>query len=451
MIKWGKCVVDWKKVNVNKVSYYYDTCRRLCMILLQELERLSIDLFLESKYSSSTYSELTMSIDIAKEYSSFLRNNSTTDQRRQYMFGFIIMATEFRKYWKAVRCGDRIVMEQIQNIWIGVHLLSGKHKCVENYLTGVETEYGRVSNITLQEIRMNISCRYHKGKDKRGNEFKQHPLDEVQENINAWTKRILLGPDEVSWRLHSPNVACAHMCVNFEESEYVKTLLDFSDVITKTKKTHRSTKTVAPIAVIEKQRLYEWVVIMFNKEISNRVCFISDGYNAIKQLKVELKRNKKQSKPDELENCINSIFSKTVETEAEVDDNEVDDGETVEVIHDDYTYITQQNEQDTTNSTTNSTINNTTNSTTTIGNGSVSKLGLSNIFDQGRAKLVEMKVPLVRERKQNRMKRSQAFFLNVHETVSNRENEADVELNTNTTGMIPHPWFRKCYRTVIDY
>ena len=166
MIKWGKHVVDWKKVNVNKVSDSYDTCRRLCMMLLQELERLSIDLFLDSKYSSGTYCELTMSIDIAKEYSSFLRNNSTTDQRRQYMFGFIIMATEFRKYWKAVRCGDRIVMEQIQNIWIGVHLLSGKHKCVVNYLTGVETEYGRVSNTTLQEIRMNISCRYHAGNDK---------------------------------------------------------------------------------------------------------------------------------------------------------------------------------------------------------------------------------------------------------------------------------------------
>ena len=78
----GKHVVDWKKVNVNKVSDSYDTCRRLCMMLLQELERLSIDLFLDSKYSSCTYCELTMSIDIAKEYSSFLRNNSTTDQRR---------------------------------------------------------------------------------------------------------------------------------------------------------------------------------------------------------------------------------------------------------------------------------------------------------------------------------------------------------------------------------
>ena len=66
MIKWGKHVVDWKKVNVNKVSDSYDTCCRLCMMLLQELERLSIDLFLDSKYSSGTYCKLTMSIDIAK-------------------------------------------------------------------------------------------------------------------------------------------------------------------------------------------------------------------------------------------------------------------------------------------------------------------------------------------------------------------------------------------------
>ena len=75
-------------------------------------------------------------------------------------------------------------------------MLLGKHTCVENYLTGIETEYGRVSNTSLQEIRMNISCRYHEGKDRMGNEFPQHPLDEVQENINAWTKRILLGPTQ---------------------------------------------------------------------------------------------------------------------------------------------------------------------------------------------------------------------------------------------------------------
>lgn len=58
---------------------------------------------------------------------------------------------------------------------------------------------------------MNICCRYHFGRDLRSNIFPLHTLDEVQENVNDWTKIIILGPDEISWQVHSPNVACAHM------------------------------------------------------------------------------------------------------------------------------------------------------------------------------------------------------------------------------------------------
>ena len=120
-------------------------------------------------------------------------------------------------------------MEYIQNKWIGVHLLVGKHKCVENYFSAIDLEYKSVDNIKLQDIRMNISCRYHKSKDRYGDPYPLHPLDEVQENVNLWTKKILLGPDEMSWRLNSPNVAYAHMCVNHGEIEYVKGSLDYSD------------------------------------------------------------------------------------------------------------------------------------------------------------------------------------------------------------------------------
>ena len=95
-----------------------------------------------------------------------------------------------------------------------------------------------------------------------------------------------------------------------------------------------------------------------------------------------------------------------------IDNDKVDDGETVEVIHDDYKYTTQQNQQDIINTTT--TIGDNIDNTTILGNGSVRKLGLSNIFDQWRAKLVEMNIILVRERKQNCMKRLQTFYLSIH-------------------------------------
>ena len=58
---------------------------------------------------------------------------------------------------------------------------------------------------------MNLSVRYHKGNDKAGFSYPMHPLDEAQEHINQWTKKLLMGPDEVLWVAHSPNVASAHM------------------------------------------------------------------------------------------------------------------------------------------------------------------------------------------------------------------------------------------------
>lgn len=44
---------------------------------------------------------------------------------------------------------------------------------------------------------MNISVIYYKGKDMISNLFPSHSLNEVQENIKKWTKRILFGPNKI--------------------------------------------------------------------------------------------------------------------------------------------------------------------------------------------------------------------------------------------------------------
>ena len=79
-----------------------------------------------------------------------------------------------------------------------MHLSSRKYKYVENYSTGMKIKYKRTSNTTIQEIRCNIIYRYHKANDRSGHVYHLHPLDEVQERVNTWAKRILLGPDEKS-------------------------------------------------------------------------------------------------------------------------------------------------------------------------------------------------------------------------------------------------------------
>ena len=87
------------------------------------------------------------------------------------MLSFIIITSEFKIQWSSLRCGDRVVMENIQNKWVDVHLLVDKQKYVENYLTSIENKYTGVDSTTLQEIRMNISCRYHTGCDSAGNKY----------------------------------------------------------------------------------------------------------------------------------------------------------------------------------------------------------------------------------------------------------------------------------------
>ena len=77
-------------------------------------------------------------------------------------------------------------------------------------------------------------------------------------------------------------MACAHMCVNFEESEYVKSNLDCTDTNkVKSKSMHRSSKTVEPSKPMEREILYECCILMFNNEVPNRKCLVVDGYTII--------------------------------------------------------------------------------------------------------------------------------------------------------------------------
>ena len=207
-----------------------------------------------------------------------------------------------------------------------------------------------------------------------------HPLDEVQENINQWTKRILLGPDEDSWRQHSSNVACSHMCINFEEVQFVKSQLDYGDGV-KHKDKYHSLKTVVPKLVAERQRLYEWVLAMFLKEVPGRKCSFKDGFDLIPGLRsnitVPVTPN---NNIDGLDECIISMFGESDELE-----------NTELQIHDDYNNIPEGRADSNSNAN---------GSDTTINRNTVDKVSLGNVFEQGRKKMIEMKIPMVRERKQ---------------------------------------------------
>lgn len=106
--------------------------------------------------------------------------------------------------------------------------------------------------------------------------------------------------------------ACDHMCVNYEESEYVKGSLDCSDLNNPTEiKMHISYKTTVPTKTVEKVRLYEWCLIIFQDEVSNRECLIKGGHTAIDKLTTKIDYLGTVNNNDDLETTINTIFRDT--------------------------------------------------------------------------------------------------------------------------------------------
>ena len=54
-------------------------------------------------------------------------------------------------------------------------------------------------------------------------------LDEMQENVNKWTKELCLDGNHDTWVKHSPNVMVGRRCIAFTDGEYRRQLLYYDD------------------------------------------------------------------------------------------------------------------------------------------------------------------------------------------------------------------------------
>ena len=444
MLKWGQTVVDWKRLTATKVCDSFDLCRQLMFLMLDEFDRLAWDMFLlenkidiARKKESDTISEDEFLFVLVDDYLTYLQSkaDSTNDERRKYMLYFILMGRKFRQFWYAMRRGDRIIQEYITIKWIGIFYMLKKHNYFEICLNVIETEYAGISYKELQAIRMNASVRYRTGKDTKGNPYPLHVLDEVMENINAWTKRLLLGPDEISWRIHSPNLMCAHRSNNFESDAFTKQRIEWNtnDEPTTKQYVSNSTKTTEPRKNVERRRMYEWIVLMFGDEVTRHI-IEKDGFEKIKHLTTTLtkplQRDVNTDEIDHLENCIDNIFNTidSIETMPIVDEPSID------TSHEDNNIIDDEAVEDNTSS------NN------DINRGKIHSLSLVNVFDEANKKLIEIDVNQVRLNKKNRLKRSDEFYRDIYNQILNNNDELDDDCNDILKSTVTSkPWFMSTY------
>ena len=94
----------------------------------------------------------------------------------------------------------------------------------------IEQEYGSISFKDLEQLRLNSYVKFNGNKhDKDGREFYCVALDECQEIINSWTKKLLMGTNETKWVEHSKNLIFARQCINFKNREYQRGHIEVND------------------------------------------------------------------------------------------------------------------------------------------------------------------------------------------------------------------------------
>ena len=314
------------------------------------------------------------------------------------------------------------MLEYITIQWCGIFYLLKKHNYFEICLSAIEKEYLGISYDELQLIRIHSSVRYRNGNDSKGNPYPLHVLDEVMENINAWTKRLLLGPDEVSWRIHSPNLMCAHRSNNFESDAFTKQRIEWniSDEPTRKDYNSSSTKTTEPRKTIERRRMYEWSVMMFNDE-HNRCISDKDGFACIKNLTTPLQKPNVNvntlDKIDHLGDCIDEIFYSQDLNDASIPDP-IDD----EAVEDNSELRSESNR------------------------GNIHCLALLDIFDHANKELKKIDVTKVRLNKKKRTHRADEFYRDIYNNILDNNDDIDTDCNDLVgSTVVSMPWFRITY------
>ena len=89
-------------------------------------------------------------------------------------------------------------------------------------------------------------------------------LDEMQENINKWTKELCISGTIESWLKHSPNVMLGRKSLAFTDGEYKRHSFFYDDMSSeKQERRSYSTHGVTPRMLNEQSIVYEFMVNFF--------------------------------------------------------------------------------------------------------------------------------------------------------------------------------------------
>ena len=470
-------IVDWKKLKPTKVSDNFRLCESLCFMCYEEVFRFLFHHYIQHflgtnegmgmlRYISDSN---LIAMRLCRGFMVYVdeKSKTTTDDRWEYLIRFFKMVTWFKRYKESMSAGDAVGMEFIESRFCGIFLLLDKHNYVEIVLSQIERKYHELDYHNLQELRCNVACRYKQNQDD-GRIYSLHVLDDLMENVNMWVKALPIGDNEDSWVLHSPNVTLAHKCILFEKEEYKKGRIDFDDAMNN--KVYDTinvadVNSIEPRKVIEKCRLFEFIMKFFGNESDNRKFEMKEANVVIANLTTQLKITVEKPKHtnDDLNQCMDNINNlHNIESlEYSEDRNDVDE-----------TYSRHGNVIDTRNPIDNCdmTVDNFESEVTSdnedgdhndrydegVRNNQKNdchKYALLDIVQLGEDKMLSTDIQSIRLNKKRRNDRHESFILNLYNSILSPNNELQQKLNvlqSNNTQMSSStiPDYRRDFRSL---
>lgn len=262
-------------------------------------------------------------------------------------------------------------------------------------------------------------------------------------------QKLLFGADHKSWVQHSPNLMFARRSVRFQEQEYCKAHLDFTDGVVKYDyKKHKYTSTVEPRKIKEMVRLYEWMVLMFGEDIFGRVWSNKDAQRCMDSLTTQIGIGKEDivEEQDDLTDIMNKIMGmgerkddKNVDV---FDGNETDNDTDADIDNDDQKQQQQQEEEYDDNTITNE---------YNERSADINPLGVVDVFTKGKEKMTEINISEVRFCQKQMAKRTEQFMMDIYSELTNARYTIDDKISRLKISLPLVRTFRSRYRYSLNH
>ena len=167
LLQLTQTILQWKKLNQNKVSDCYLQSRELYSITLEEISRLFWDKFMKSKaidiinlVEQCTDSQI-LCVKLVNMYWKYIyeKAQNSCDECVRLCYNYVIMAILYRQFHDAMGSICVITQEHIKHTFLGIFILLEKLHYTKVVMSAIERQYGDYDFEVLQEITISSAMR----------------------------------------------------------------------------------------------------------------------------------------------------------------------------------------------------------------------------------------------------------------------------------------------------